>query len=99
MAYPRRSQGVGSVTGQTLRLPSELPLTSTVPLRFQRSLTMPPLCPLSTSAVDFGHGAELVDRARRASLKWIDDGDIDLPAPERFLAAHRHRSSAPATHG
>ena len=60
---------------------------------------LPPLCPLSTSAVDFGHGAELVDRARRASLKWIDDGDIDLPAPERFLAAHRHRSSAPAAHG
>lgn len=55
---------------------------------------LPPLCPLRVSAADFGHGAELVARARAASLEWIDSGDIDLPAPERFLAAHRHRGSA-----
>jgi NTE family protein len=55
---------------------------------------LPPLCPLRISAADFSHGAELVDRARRASLHWIDSGDIDLPAPERFLAPHRHPSEA-----
>lgn len=51
---------------------------------------LPPLCPLRVSAADFSHGAELVHRARQASLRWIDSGDIDLPAPERFLSTHRH---------
>ena len=58
---------------------------------------LPPLCPLRTSAADFSHGAELIDRARQASLDWIATGDINLPAPERFLATHRHRSTAPIT--
>ena len=56
---------------------------------------LPPLCPLSISAMDFTRAAELIDRARQASLEWIANGDIDLPAPERFLAAHRHRSPSP----
>ena len=55
---------------------------------------LPPLCPLRTSAIDFAHGAVLVERARRAALEWIDSGAVDRPAPERFLAAHRHRQSA-----
>ena len=58
---------------------------------------LPPLCPLRTSAVDFTHGAELIDRARQASLAWIASGNIDRPAPEQFLATHRHRSPAPVT--
>jgi NTE family protein len=57
---------------------------------------LPPLCPLRTSAVDFGHAAELIDRSRRASTSWIDHGDIDLPGPEGFLAAHRHRPATQA---
>jgi NTE family protein len=56
---------------------------------------LPPLCPLSTSAVDFTRGAELIDRSRRASTDWITTGDIDRPAPEQFLGAHRHRGRAP----
>ena len=51
---------------------------------------LPPLCPLNVSAVDFSHAAELVARSRVAADEWIASGDIDLPAPERFLAAHRH---------
>ncbi len=51
---------------------------------------LPSLCPLRVSAADFSHGAELVRRARDASVRWIDSGDIDLPDPERFLAAHVH---------
>lgn len=58
---------------------------------------LPPLCPLRVSAADFGHGAELVVRAREASTRWIDSGDIDLPAPERFLAPHRHPPTPPPT--
>jgi NTE family protein len=52
---------------------------------------LPPLCPLEVSAADFRHAAQLIARARRASLEWIDSGDIDLPAAERFLALHHHR--------
>lgn len=51
---------------------------------------LPPLCPLSTSAADFGHAAELVDRGERAARSWLRDGSIDLPSPERFLGLHRH---------
>jgi len=57
---------------------------------------LPPLCPLAVSAGDFRHAAQLIARARRTSLEWIGSGEIDLPAPERFLALHHHRArSAP----
>ncbi|HEX6150295.1 patatin-like phospholipase family protein [Nocardioides sp.] len=59
---------------------------------------LPPLCPLSTSAVDFSRGAELISRARRASLDWMAHGNIDLPEPERFLALHRHHPKPPTRH-
>ena len=51
---------------------------------------LPPLCPLAVSAADFSHARELITRARRSSLRWIDSGGTDLPEPERFLALHRH---------
>jgi NTE family protein len=47
---------------------------------------------LAIAAADFGHAAQLIARARDTSLEWISSGDIDLPAPERFLALHHHRS-------
>lgn len=51
---------------------------------------LPPLCPVHTSAIDFAHAAALIARARKASAHWIESGDIELPAPERFLATHDH---------
>ena len=51
---------------------------------------LPPLCPLRTSPVDFTRGAELIDRARRASGDWIDSGAVDSPQPARFLRNHAH---------
>ena len=51
---------------------------------------LPPLCPLAVSAIDFGRAAELIGRARRSTLAWIEDGGTDLPAPERFLSLHKH---------
>ena len=51
---------------------------------------LPPLCPLAVSAADFGHAQELITRARRSSLRWMDTGGTDLPDPERFLTLHRH---------
>ena len=52
---------------------------------------LPPLCPLAVSSADFGHAAELIERARVATGKWIDSGGPSLPAPERFLSLHHHR--------
>ena len=51
---------------------------------------LPPLCPLGVSAGDFRHAAELVDRARRATGSWLDDGGDRLAHPERFLSLHHH---------
>jgi NTE family protein len=52
---------------------------------------LPPLCPLSVSAADFGHAADLIDRARGATLAWMASGGTELRAPERFLSLHHHR--------
>ena len=56
---------------------------------------LPPLCPVQVSATDFSQAATLIERARKASSDWIDSGDIDLPAPERFLGAHDHTTDSP----
>jgi NTE family protein len=58
---------------------------------------LPPLCPLSVSSVDFGHGAELVERARASAGRWLDDGGHRIAHPERFLALHDHTRHAPIT--
>ena len=55
-----------------------------------RLKVLPPLCPLSVSAADFGHASELITRAREATGSWIDAGGPDLPDPEQFLSLHDH---------
>jgi NTE family protein len=55
---------------------------------------LPPLCPLSVSAADFGHADELISRARRTTGDWLDSGATDLPEPERFLSLHHHGGAA-----
>lgn len=59
---------------------------------------IPPLCPLSVSSADFGHGRELVDRARFAAGMWLDADRDRLPQPERFLSLHDHPSSMTSAH-
>jgi NTE family protein len=51
---------------------------------------LPPLCPVAVSATDFSHGAELIERAHRATGEWIDSGGPSLPAPSRVLSLHHH---------
>jgi NTE family protein len=51
---------------------------------------LPPVCPLAVSAADFSHAKELIARARRSSLEWIDSGGTELEEPERFLTLHHH---------
>jgi NTE family protein len=56
---------------------------------------LPPLCPLGVASFDFRHGAELIDRARRATRAWLAEGGTRAPRPERFLSLHRHRRTPP----
>jgi NTE family protein len=51
---------------------------------------LPPLCPLSVSSADFRHGALLVERARTATERWLDQGGPGRAHPERFLSLHAH---------
>lgn len=59
---------------------------------------LPPLCPLAVSPTDFGRAAELISRARRSTVAWIEAGGTDLPVPERFLSLHHHRRHAAEPH-
>ena len=57
----------------------------------QDSVTLrvaPPLCPLAVSPVDFSHTAELVQRARDSTLRWLEQP----PAADqsRHLRLHSH---------
>jgi NTE family protein len=60
---------------------------------------LPPLCPLSVSSTDFRHGALLVERARTATERWLDEGGPRLAHPERFLSLHRHSINLSPCHG
>ena len=56
---------------------------------------IPPLCPVAVSPVDFARSGELIDRARRATRRWLDaDRATDQ---SRDLLPHRHGASAPTT--
>jgi len=49
---------------------------------------VPPLCPVSVAPTDFGHTAELRERARRATAQWLD-----RPLPDdqtSYLGVHEH---------
>lgn len=50
---------------------------------------LPPLCPLTVSPVDFSHSEELIDRAYRASNRWLDE-DHPPVGQAAFMGAHDH---------
>jgi NTE family protein len=60
---------------------------------------LPPLCPLSVSSIDFGHAGLLVERARAATARWLDQGGPALSHPERFLSLHHHSFTIDPCHG
>jgi len=51
---------------------------------------VPTLCPLAVSPFDFSSSRELIERAARASQKWIEDGGLTRSARPEELAPHRH---------
>jgi NTE family protein len=54
-------------------------------------IVLPPLCPLSVSAIDFRWADDLMTRARTTAAAWLDAGNHLLPHQERFLSMHTHR--------
>jgi NTE family protein len=60
---------------------------------------LPPLCPLSVSSIDFGQASLLIERARAATIRWLDEGGPDRSHPERFLSLHRHSFTLDPDHG
>jgi NTE family protein len=59
-------------------------------------IVLPPLCPLAVSSLDFRRAGHLMERARAASHRWLDEGRQHIPHPERFLSLHAHASAVPA---
>jgi hypothetical protein len=60
---------------------------------------LPPLCPLSISSTDFRHGALLVEGARTATERWLDEGGPRLAHPERFFSLRGHAFPVHSCHG
>jgi NTE family protein len=58
-------------------------------------VVLPPLCPLSVSAIDFSASGELMTKSQRATGEWLDGGGHQLPHPERFLSLHGHPWAQP----
>lgn len=55
---------------------------------------VPPLCPLAVSPADFSHAAELIDRGRRQTARWLRGGGAGPGATAlRFHPRHRRRST------
>jgi NTE family protein len=50
---------------------------------------VPPLCPLAVSPVDFSHTAELIERAHRSTLRWLEAGAWS-PDPAAVVTPHSH---------
>jgi len=54
---------------------------------------VPPLCPLTVSAVDFGHATALIRQAHRDTVEWLAAGPAEVPAPDRLRTLHTPRST------
>jgi NTE family protein len=88
-AAPHSAAGV-ALHSLTLLIEQRL-IHEVASLRTDASIRLlPPLCPLAVSPADFSRAPELIDRARQASLRWIDSGGPERPHPEQFLALHDH---------
>lgn len=62
-------------------------------------IVLAPLCPLSISLADFGHAADLIARARRATTDWLESAGGHRPHADRFLAMHGHHDATHADRG
>jgi NTE family protein len=89
---PRTAVGV-AVHSITLLIEQRLILEVADPPVGTTIHLVPPLCPVTVSAADFGHAVELIRRARHASAQWFAEGGLDVLEPARFLALHDHHQA------
>jgi hypothetical protein len=47
---------------------------------------VPPRCPLTVPSIDFSPAGELIDRARHATARCIDQGGPLIPNPGWFVS-------------
>lgn len=67
--------------------------------RYQDSVelrVLPPLCPLRVSPIDFSQTAELIERARRSTARWLDNPALDEDQAA-VLSLHRHEPAGATT--
>ncbi len=55
-------------------------------------LTVPPLCPLMASAYDFSRAAELIERARQNTRRWLEGDLLDRQGIPGALRPHAHET-------
>jgi NTE family protein len=55
----------------------------------------PPLCPLSVSPLDFRHGAELIERAREETARWLDADPPHRHWWDLLRPHEEHRAGSP----
>jgi NTE family protein len=53
-------------------------------------VVLPPPCPIRVSALDFGHAAELIARARADALAWLDHDEGRRADPAGAIGLHEH---------
>lgn len=58
----------------------------------------PALCPLAVSPYDFTASRQLIERAYRGTLAWIDQGGLTRSAHASQLAPHHHHSGREKGH-
>jgi NTE family protein len=94
---PPRSAVATAVHALTLLIEQRLMLDVAAYHDRVELIVLPPLCPLSVASVDFRSAPLLIERAERASTRWLVEGHHRLPHPERFLSLHHHPHLVPPT--
>lgn len=56
-----------------------------------RLTAIPPLCPMNVSPYDLSHSAELIEKATKSTLAWIDGGGLEQVSVPQTLSPHHHR--------
>lgn len=94
LASPPRSAVATAVHALTLLIQQRLALDVAAYEDRTELVVVPPLCPLAVPSTDFRRAADLIDRARRATAGWLDDGGHRRSHPARFLSLHLHGADA-----
>lgn len=53
-------------------------------------ITVPPLCPLTTSPYDFSRAGELIERAAEQTQRWLERGGLTRQRVPHALMVHSH---------